>query len=36
MSFSMNWVISKRLLDSMNARLEGSAVVKAAWQKMNE
>jgi hypothetical protein len=36
MSFPMNWVISKRVLDSMNARLEGSPVVKALWQKMNE
>jgi hypothetical protein len=36
MSFPMNWVISKRVLDSMNARLEGSPVVKELWQKMNE
>ncbi len=36
MSFPMNWVISRRVLDSMNARLEGSAVVKALWEKMNE
>jgi hypothetical protein len=36
MSFPMNWVISKRVLDSMNARLEGSPLVKALWKKMNE
>src|SRR5258706_14375959 len=36
MSFPMNWVISKRVLDSMDARLEGSTVVKTLWQKMNE
>ena len=36
MSFPMNWVISRRVLDSMNARLEGSPLVKALWQKMNE
>jgi hypothetical protein len=36
MSFPMNWVISKRVLDSMNARLENSAVVKELWQKMNQ
>jgi hypothetical protein len=36
MIFPMNWVISKRVLDSMNARLEGSAVVRTLWQKMNE
>ncbi len=36
MIFPMNWVISKRVLDSMDARLEGSPEVKAMWQKMNE
>ncbi|HEY6062331.1 MAG TPA: hypothetical protein VIV35_01910 [Chitinophagaceae bacterium] len=36
MIFPMNWVISKRVLDSMNARLDGSAIVRALWQKMNE
>jgi hypothetical protein len=36
MSFPMNWVISKRVLDSMNARLDRSVVVKTLWEKMNE
>lgn len=36
MSFSMNWVISNRSLDSMNARLEHSDSVNNLLQKMRE
>jgi hypothetical protein len=35
MSFPMNWVISRRVLDSMNARLERSPVVKAMADSIN-
>jgi hypothetical protein len=35
MRFPMNWVISRRVLDSMNARLEGSQVVKDLVDSIN-